>query len=239
MKTIIMTGAGKRMGKGLALEFAKKGWDIILHYNKSEESALDAARQIHSFGQKAYLFQSDLRKEKNVKDMFNEIINNCPIPSALINNAGQLPPKIELNDLNENFIDNIFDINTKAALWCSREFSEIAAKDSSIVNIASIGGLEVWKDRLGYNVSKAALIHLTKVLAVTLAPKIKVNCICPGTIEIPGEPAAEDLIDVSKIPTKRYGTIIDVFQAVEFFTNCSNFITGQIISVDGGYHLKK
>ncbi|MCX6156060.1 MAG: SDR family NAD(P)-dependent oxidoreductase [Candidatus Kapabacteria bacterium] len=239
MSSIIITGAGRRIGKGLALEFAKKGWDIILHYNKSEESALALAGQIKLIGRHVFSLKADLRKKDEIKKMYEKIKSDFEIPVALINNAGIFPPPKPLNEIDEDFVDNVLNINLKAALWCSREFSLISNHDSSIVNVSSLGGREVWKYRMTYNVSKAALIHLTKSLAVELAPKIKVNCVCPGSIEIPDDPAEHPLPDYSKIPAGRNGTVADVFAAVQFFVDCPNFISGQILTVDGAMHLKK
>src|SRR5690606_4446286 len=140
----------------------------------------------------------------------------------------------------ESLIDDTFDVNLKGELFTSQRFSQLAKPNSRIINIASLGALEIWKGRVPYHISKSALLHLTKAMAVELAPNISVNCVCPGAIHIPEEPAEDSsLISTDKIPMKRYGNVDDIFDAVYFFATCSAYITGQNIIVDGGYHYSR
>jgi NAD(P)-dependent dehydrogenase (short-subunit alcohol dehydrogenase family) len=122
----------------------------------------------------------------------------------------------------------------------SKEFAKIVTKQARIINISSLGGINIWKDRIDYNVSKSALIQLTKVLARALAPQISVNVVCPGYIDLSEHKSKnenKEKMSLQKIPMNRYGTVEDVFEAVYFFSSCSQFITGQVLIVDGGQSL--
>ncbi|MGQ9818335.1 MAG: SDR family NAD(P)-dependent oxidoreductase [Candidatus Kapaibacteriales bacterium] len=241
-KSVLITGSGKRIGKGLAIEFARQGWNVIIHYNKSVESASETKKYIeHNFGVKAFLIQSDLQRINDTMKNFEKFFEEQFIPDVLVNNAAIFPNYTLIQNLDETIFDQTIAINLKSHLFVSKIFSKYAQVGSKIINIGSLGGIETWKGRIPYNISKIGLIQLTLSLAKELAPKIAVNCVNPGTILIPEEPNNIDSkpISLEKIPMKRYGTILDVFDAVYFFATCSNFITGQIISVDGGYHLDR
>ncbi len=238
MKNVFITGGGIRIGRGLALKLAQNGWNIAFSYNNSFKMAEITENEILKFGVKCIKIKLDVRKKDEVIDAYEVIKNKFGKLDLLINNAGVFPKPSSLENIEEELWDFTLDTNLKSQFLTSKEFIKIANINAKIINISSLGGLEVWKHRIPYNVSKAGVIQLTKALARELAPYIAVNCICPGTILIPDEPA-EDSSNVSldKIPMARYGNIDDMFDAVNFLANCSNFITGQVINVDGGYHL--
>ncbi|MCX7879834.1 MAG: SDR family oxidoreductase [Ignavibacteria bacterium] len=242
MPLILITGSGRRIGKGLAIEFARKGWDVIFHYNKTQQGVEDARKFIEkNFTSKTYQFSLDLRQIQDISKTFEKAFKEFGVPDVLVNNAGIFPDKKEVGEIDEQLWDETLAINLKSYFFVSKIFSEYAKIGARIINIGSLGGIETWKGRVPYNISKAGVIQLTKSLAKELAPKIAVNCVSPGTILIPDEPNQIDspLIPLTRIPMQRYGTIFDVFDAVYFFATCSNFITGQVIFVDGGYHLDR
>jgi len=180
----------------------------------------------------------DLKETKAIEKTFENVFKEFGVPDVLVNNAGIFPLRFALDELEEQVWEETIAINLKAYLFVAKVFSKFARDGSRIINIGSLGGIETWKGRIPYNISKAGVIQLTKSLAKELAPRISVN---PGTIFIPYEPNQIDspMIPPNKIPMQRYGTILDVFDAVYFFATCSNFITGQVINVDGGYHLDR
>ncbi|OGU40109.1 MAG: hypothetical protein A2X61_06905 [Ignavibacteria bacterium GWB2_35_12] len=239
MGIVLITGSGKRIGRGLAISFAEKGWDVIIHYNTSEEKAKETENHIKNLGVKAVIVKADIRNYQEIKDAFESGVNEVGMPDVLVNNAGIYPPETRLKDISDNMWDDTININLRGEYYFTKVFSD-KAKEGRIINFSSLGGLEIWKHRIPYNVSKAGVIQLTKALAKELAPNFSVNCICPGTIEIPEEPPIEKTkINVDKIPMNRYGNVNDIFDAVYFFSNCSKFITGQILCVDGGYHIAR
>jgi len=235
MQTVIITGSAKRLGRGLAIEFAKKGWNIILHYNSSQDEAIATAEQIRAFGVKVFPIQFDLSNYQAIEEGFEKIKVEFSFPNVLINNAGIFPPLITLQDIIPESWDSIMKVNLNAHLYTSKFFTKYAADNSRIINIASVGGLEVWKHRIPYNVSKAGVIKLTRVLAKELAPRFSVNSISPGTITFEEDPVNDS---AEKYPMKRFATVQDIFEAIYFFATATNYITGQNICVDGGFTLK-
>jgi len=239
MGIVLITGAGKRIGRGLAIRFAEKDWGVIIHYNSSDEKASETEKYIRGLGVKVAIVKADVRNYQEVRKAFNDAVIEVGIPDVLINNAGIYPPPTQLKDISDKMWDDTLNINLRGEYYSAKVFSEIA-KEGRIINFSSLGGLEVWKNRIPYNVSKAGVIQLTKALAKELAPNFSVNCICPGTIDIPEEPPTEKIkIDLDKIPMKRYGNVDDIFDAVYFFSTCSKYFTGQILCVDGGYHIAR
>jgi NAD(P)-dependent dehydrogenase (short-subunit alcohol dehydrogenase family) len=155
----------------------------------------------------------------------------------LVNNAGVFPEAKDMKDIPLELWESTFAVNMRASFYTSQLYVKRAKPGGRIINIASIGGLEVWKGRIPYNVSKASLINLSRALARDLAPDFSVNCVCPGTITFPEDPpemASDPMI--KKIPMKRFATPHDLFEAVYFFGTSTGYITGQTLVVDGGYH---
>lgn len=236
---ILITGSGRRIGAKLALKYAEKGYNVAVHYGSSRDKAESLAQNIINSGGNCIVLRADLREPAQIKKMFEQIPDEFNL-NVLINNAGVFPLPQKINDIEEQDWDNVFDVNLKAAFICSKYFAQKIESNGRIINIASTGGLEIWKNRIPYNVSKSAVINLTKATARELAPKISVNCICPGTILIEDDPADDPFLQaVDKIPMNRYGSTDDIFEAAYFFSTATNYITGQILSVDGGSTLIK
>lgn len=240
MPTILITGSARRIGKGLAKFFADKGWNIAIHYNQSHQSAINLLNEFNQMGIEAIAIKADLANEKEIEDGFKKIYSKFEKIDVLVNNAAIYPQQRKFEELKTEEWDRTFDINLKSYFITSQIYAKNCKNSGRIINISSLGGLEVWKNRIPYNVSKSAVIHLTKVLARNLAPKISVNCISPGVIFIENELGSEPIdIPESKIPMLRYGKISDICDAVFFFATATNYITGQILAVDGGLNLVK
>lgn len=188
-----------------------------------------------------FLIESDFENVNHSIETFEKFFLNDFVPCVLVNNAGIYPNYKKIQEIDEETFDKTIAINLKSYLFISKTFAKYAPEGSRIINIGSLGGVETWRGRIPYNISKSGVIQLTFSLAKELAPKITVNCVNPGFIHFPEEPNNIDSTPppVDKIPMKRYGTILDIFDAVYFFSTCSPYITGQVISVDGGYHLDR
>ncbi len=244
LPVVFVTGAGRRLGRAIALYFAKKGWNVCVHYHTSHDGAVQTVRQINAIGeatlgQRGLAIKADVRSKGQMEYAFDIAMREFGAPpDTLVNNAGIFPPPMSLQNITREMWDEAFSINVTGEFITAQIYSAIAFEHSRIINVASIGGLEIWKHRIPYNVSKAAVIHLTKALARELAPRLSVNCVCPGAIDIPDEPSDADsaMIPPLRIPMQRHGTPEDVCTAIYFFATCSTYITGQILSVDGGYH---
>lgn len=240
MSVVFITGAGRRIGKSLAINFAIKGWDVAINYNSSEKSALETADICRAYGVKANVYKADVSIKGEIVRAIDKSIEELGLPDVLVNNAGVFPERTKIVEIDESMIDNTFGINLKGEFFTSQYFSQLAKPNSRIINIASLGAFEIWKGRLPYHISKSALIQMTRALAVELAPNISVNSVSPGAIEVKDDPAKDSsLISVDKIPMKRYGTPEDIFDAVYFFATTTSYITAQNITVDGGYQYSR
>lgn len=236
MNKVLITGSGRRIGKGLALLFAKKNWDIILHYNKSENEALKTQKEILSLGVKCDIFQCDISNTKEIQPKFGDAFIKFGTPNVLINNAGIFPQQKDIFNINIEDVENALNINTKAILFISKEFAKSAKANSRIINIHSLGALEIWKNRIDYNLSKSAALTLTKSIARELAPNISVNAINPSYVILEEADSDNTKNNLDLVPMKRYPNIDDIFSAVYFFATCSHYITAQYLNIDGGYH---
>jgi len=233
MNNILLTASTSKIGQKLAIELARKGYNLALHYFKSESVANELSHKLSDFKINVKLFQADASDSSAVERTFAEIINNFGEINILINNIGIFPQKQNFTDIQIEQWNEVFNINLRSAFLFSQQFARQPLSKGTIINISSVGGLEHWKGSLLYNVSKSALIHLTKSLAVELAPRITVNCISPGIIKVADEPIS---ITHENIPLKKYGQPQDILSAVNFFIE-NEYLTGQNIIVDGGYSL--
>lgn len=239
-KTVFITGSGKRLGKELAIKFAEKGWNVGLHYNNSEENAEKTQKIIENLGVKTSLVQFDLKKTDEIKRGLQQAYDNLGTIDILINNASLYTQRITIDNTEIDDWNMVMDTNLRAVFYCSKLFAERAKENSRIINIGCLSSLEVWKNRIAYNLSKAGVLKLTELLARELAPKIAVNAINPGSLKLKEEPLLDDTdTQLSKIPMERYGTADDIFEAAYFFSTCTNYITGQYLNIDGGNHLVK
>lgn len=240
MASVLITGAGRRIGAGLATRFAAKGWDVVLHYHTSQQAATALASNLRdTYGVAAHVVQADVRQAEQVAEAFARAAEAVGELSVLVNNAGVFPERKPVAAMDEEFWDAVLHTNLRSQFTAAREFlrQNGEREGARIVNIGSLGGIEIWKERVAYNVSKAGVLQLTKALAREFAPRIAVNCVAPGIIHIPNEPDGMPALAPEAIPMQRYGSIDDVFDAVYFFSTCSPYITGQVLFVDGGRQL--
>jgi 3-oxoacyl-[acyl-carrier protein] reductase/pteridine reductase len=232
-KTILVTGAAKRIGRGIALRLAKEGARVAIHYNGSE---LEARKTAEECG--AELFRANLENVAEIGRMFIEIDERLGRLDGLVNNAARFA-RIDPLKITEADWDAIHSVNLKATFFCNQQAARrmIAAGGGRIVNISSLGGLKPWPEHAHYCASKAGVIMLTKALAQAFAPTVTVNSVAPGVIPFDdADPRIPRFI--SKTPAGRAGTADEIADAVVFFLSASDFITGQIIAVDGGLGLR-
>jgi NAD(P)-dependent dehydrogenase (short-subunit alcohol dehydrogenase family) len=238
---VLITGAGRRIGRGLALGFAARGWDVAIHYGASEERARQTLRDVEAHGVRGFLVRADVRNREEIRAAIFAARDHFGALDVLVNNAGIYPSSAPIEDVTEQMWREVIETNLYgeffAAQAAAEAMKELGLADGRIVNISSLGAYQIWKNRIPYNVSKAGVVQLTRALARALAPGISVNSVAPGTIEIPDDPAPGSLIPPERIPMRRYGTIDDIFRAVWFFAVDASYITGQTIIVDGGLNI--
>jgi len=239
----LITGAAKRIGREIALNLAAHGYDIAISYNKSEETAKKLAAEIEKkFAVRCEIFQSDLTEKDASKKLALEVIKKFPKWNLLINNASIFNKSKFLSAPDSELFDNL-NIHFISPLILAKEFTKNVAakkvKNAQIINMIDKNIARFDTSYFYYLLSKKNLAELTKMLAVELAPQIRVNGIAPGFIlnSIDEKnPSQETQNLIKKIPLQSKGEIENIWQAVEFLLN-NNFITGQILSIDGGASL--
>ncbi|MFY9751356.1 MAG: SDR family NAD(P)-dependent oxidoreductase [Candidatus Acidiferrales bacterium] len=228
----LVTGAAKRIGRSIALRLAAEGADIILNYNTSKSDADQVVAEIESLGRRGATMQADVSRRADVQRLFASIEKKFGRLDILVNNAGTFF-EARFEDLTDEQWDRIMNTNLKSQFLCAQAAAPIMKRQGRgrIVNLSSLGGLLPWPKYTHYCVSKAGVIMLTRCLARALAPEILVNSVAPGTIQFPGEIPDEDYIRIA--PTHRIGTGDDIANAVVYLLS-ADFVTGQILAVDGG-----
>ncbi len=230
LRRVLITGAAKRIGRVIALELHARGFAVLIHYNGSRAEAAEVA----SLCGGAPVFQADLAKVAEIRRLFAEIEEQGGPIDGLVNNAARFTRFDPLN-IKESDWDFIHEINLKGTFFCCQEAAKQMLRMGSgrIVNISSLGGLRPWADHAHYCASKAGLIMLTKALAKAWAPAISVNSVAPGVIPFEDvDPRMEKMIAAT--PMRRAGKPEEIAAAVHFFLTAPEFITGQILAVDGG-----
>lgn len=235
-KTALVTGAAKRIGRSLALALAEQGADVAITYRSSEADALTTVDAIRRHRVRAAAVYCDLGDAACVRGTVEATIRELGRIDVLVNNAG-LFETLPLESITLEQWDAMLNTNTRGPfLMAQAAHAELKQRLGRIVNIGSLGGLHPWATHGHYCVSKAAVHMLTKTMAKAWAPEITVNCVAPGMI-VNGEvdPGYEHFVE--KTPMRRNGTPEDVAAAVLFFATGPRFITGQVLSVDGGLGL--
>ena len=237
-KTVLVTGAAKRLGRAIALAAAENGADVAITYRESEREARAVVRELARCGVDALAVRCDVADEVSVREMVKEVASVLGGIDMLVNNAANYET-VEFEKLTVEQWDAMFASNTRGPFLVSREaLPYLRKKRGRIVNMGSLGGLRPWATHAHYCSSKAALHMLTKVMAKALAPEVAVNAVAPGMIDLGEKSAAAFMRRMAKqTPMRRNGTAADVAAAVMFFATASSFITGQVLTVDGGIGL--
>jgi NAD(P)-dependent dehydrogenase (short-subunit alcohol dehydrogenase family) len=233
-KVILVTGAAKRIGRGIALRLAAEGARVCIHYERSEAEARQTAAECGG----AELIRANLEHVDEIAAMFTDLERRMGRLDALVNNAARFT-RFNPLDITEADWDFIHSVNLKAVFFCCQNGARLMQKTGGgrIVNISSLGGIRPWAEHVHYNASKAGVIMLTKGLAKAFAPGITVNSVAPGVIPF-------DDIDergksmIAATHAQRGGTPAEIANAVVYFLKATNFVTGQILAVDGGLSLR-
>lgn len=230
-KTALVTGGAKRVGRVIALELAKKGAHLLLHFRRSEKEARETAAEVQKLGVSCSLVQADLSKSADIEAMASKAAK-----ADILVNSASLYHKTPIETVSEKDWDEFLDANLKGpALLATRMGLCMAkGKGGAIVNIADWSGFRPYKDFSAYCSSKGGLITATKALARDLAPKVRVNAVAPGPVLMPPdmEEAEKDAI-AKTTALGRWGKPEDVAHAVTFLVE-NDFVNGIVLVVDGG-----
>jgi len=233
----MVTGGAVRLGREIALGLAREGYGIVLHYRSSTAGAELTARQIETHGVPCTLIQADLRDPVHIKSAF-ETVSGLDHPLTVLVNSASVMPRGDLRELTVAEWDDTLDLNLRAPWLCAQHAARLMQDHGGvIINLSDTGASKTWSGFPAYTISKAALEVVTRLLARSLAPNIRVNSVAPGLILPSDETDSADwqrLVD--RLPAKHPGTPQDVVQAVLFLIH-NQYITGETMVVDGGYQL--
>ena len=238
MKTALITGGTKGIGKAVALEFLKQGYEVVLNYHSDERSALATQDEFNMLGYCPVLLRADVSDELQVRQMFKEFFGIYEKLDVLVNNAGISLVRV-IQDTAACDWDKIFNVNVKGVFLCSKAVVDrmIGNGGGSIINVSSIWGEVGASCEVAYSASKGAVIAFTKALSKELAPsKVRVNCVSPGVIdtEMNSHLTGDEMQGlIEQIPAGRIGYPEDVAKACLYLAE-ADYVTGEVLSVGGG-----
>lgn len=242
-KVVIVTGSSSGIGKSTAIEFAKAGAKVVVHYNSNSEGADKVVDDITKMGEKAVAIGGDLSEKDNVDKLINDTLSTFGAINILVNNAGTLVERKKVADMSEKLWDRVMDVNMKSMYMCCHAVIPHLRKqsDARIINVSSIAGRNGGGLGAGhYAAAKAASIAFTKNLAKELAPDgILVNSVAPGVITTPyhDEYSSEEMRKkfAANTPLQREGTPEEVAYGILFLASQqASFITGETLEINGG-----
>lgn len=242
-RTALITGASRGIGRAIAISLAKEGYNIAINYNGNATKAEDVKKECETLGAEVITCQCNVADSNAVKAMVDVVVKALGTIDVLVNNAGITDDNLILRMKEESF-DRVIDTNLKGTFNCIQHVSKVMLrkKKGKIINMASVIGISGNAGQANYAASKAGVIALTKTTAKEFASRnITANAIAPGLIESDmtdalGEQAQEQIL--SAIPLKRAGKPQDVADLAVFLAgDKSNYITGQVISIDGGMNI--
>jgi len=237
-KTALVTGSARRIGRATVMELGRRGARIAVHYRSSEAEAHDVVSALKNLGCDAGAFQADLTSPESIERLARSVAEQFGSVDILVNNASVFD-KGSLEDSTPELWDEQMNTNARAPFFVAQSVSRFMRNrgQGKIVNLADPAGEAVWTGYFPYSVSKAALLAVTRGLARALAPAIQVNAVAPGPVHFPENYTAEQKeLAVSRTLLKREGSADDVVRAIVFLIE-NDYITGEVLHVDGGRHL--
>lgn len=242
-KIVLVTGAGRGIGASIAKRFASEGAEVIVNYSGNDEAAQKTVDEITATGGQAQKYKCSVNDSESVKVMIDEIIKEFGRIDILVNNAGITKDGLMLRMTDEDF-DRVIDVNLKGTFNCTKYVSKYMLKQKAgkIINISSVVGLSGNAGQINYSASKAGIIGITKSAAKELSSRgITVNAVAPGYVDTDMTKVLSDNIRneiLKNIPLQRMGNVEDISNCVAFLASeDASYITGQVISVDGGMHI--
>lgn len=242
-KIVLVTGAGRGIGASIAKRFASEGAEVIVNYSGNDEAAQKTVDEITATGGQAQKYKCSVNDSESVKVMIDEIIKEFGRIDILVNNAGITKDGLMLRMTDEDF-DRVIDVNLKGTFNCTKYVSKYMLKQKSgkIINISSVVGLSGNAGQVNYSASKAGIIGITKSAAKELSSRgITVNAVAPGYVDTDMTKVLSDNIRneiLKNIQLQRMGNVEDISNCVAFLASeDASYITGQVISVDGGMHI--
>jgi NAD(P)-dependent dehydrogenase (short-subunit alcohol dehydrogenase family) len=244
-KVALVTGGGRGIGLAIALAMAEAGADVAVTYLHTEAGAREAVAKIEALGRKGLSLRADLSKVKDTREAVKAVAEGFGRIDILVNNAAVFS-SVPWHEITEELWDTIHNVNLKGLFFCSQEAAHImmAQGGGAIINLASGGGLSPYPGydvSVAYAASKAGVVMVTRRLAWELAPKVRVNAIAPGIVDSKPDPMPHETVTrlSGRVPMRRLGTPGEIARVAVFLASESaSYITGQVLSVDGGVVMK-
>jgi NAD(P)-dependent dehydrogenase (short-subunit alcohol dehydrogenase family) len=236
-RVALVTGGARRVGRSLALGLANGGADVVVNYHTSEADARRTVAEIEAIGRRAVAVRADVASRTDVAAMIDHVAKEFGRLDVVVNSAS-LFRSTPFLAIDEKDWDRVLAVNLKGPFLVIQAAAAMLAADQGlVVNLADLSALQPWPGFAHHTVSKAGLAQLTKVAARALAPRVRVNCIAPGTVLPPEDYTQEQIADLrDHTALKRLGSPADVVRALLFLVE-SDFVTGEIVVVDGGRSL--
>lgn len=241
-KNVVVTGAGKGVGRALALGFAREGATVLVHYGHNEAGARSAVKEILQAGGKAFAVKADFQHVEELEYLVQQASERLGSIDVWINNAGASANSSErLGHSPLDIFQDLINVDVRGTWWCSRQIHPLMRENSSIITLGWDGALAGGKGLQSelYALSKGAVMSLTRCLAQEYAPRVRVNCIVPGFIENDWSSSLNESTLArfsSQIPLQRWGNPSDIVNLALFLSSpLSSYITGQLFLINGGH----
>ncbi len=239
----LVTGAGRRLGRAIALGLAERGSQVIVHYHRSAAAAQEVVAEIGRRGGAAVAIEADLADPAAIERLFEAAVSGWPGLDVVVNNAASFERQA-FDQISPADWDRVLALNLRAPFLVIQYAARLMGGSARsapglVVNVADLSGIQVWHEYVQHGVAKAGLLHLTRLAARELAPEVRVNAVVPGAVLPPPGLAETDeaWLDLGqRLPLRRVGKPQDVVHAVCFLAE-NDFVTGAVIPVDGGEHL--
>src|SRR6202167_1156265 len=229
----LVTGAGKRLGRAVALGLAAQRADGVIHYRSSESEAREVVADIQKIGRQSVALQADLAKVPEIQQLFQRVEAHFGRLDLLVNSAANFL-QTDFASTTEKLWGSSLDTNLKAPFFCSQAAAPLLKKTGgAIINFADIGGILGWPGFIPHSISKAGVVMMTRCLAKELAPEVRVNALAPGTITLPDDAPELEADFIKQAPLKRSGRPADIIDAVTYLAS-AKFVTGHTLVIDGG-----
>jgi len=238
-RVALVTGAGRRIGRAIATALGQRGMRVAVHYHGSEDGARATAADVERGGGAAVLFRADLSDPLGPERLVNEVAGRMGALDVLVNSAA-IMERTPIDSVTPADWDATFSLNARAPFFASlAACRHMAERGGAIVNIADLAALETWPAYIPHGLSKTVVVQMTRALARTLAPAVRVNAVAPGAVMLPegwDAEAGERLRRTT--PLKRLGSANDVVGAVIYLLE-ADYVTGETLVVDGGRHVRR
>lgn len=237
-RVALVTGAGRRVGRAIALALGRRRMRVAVHYNASDAGARDVVAELTAAGSDARAIRADLSRDETPNQLIRDVVAHFGALDVLVNSAAMML-RTPVGEVTTEQWDSMFAINLRAPFFCAQAASrEMAERGGVIVNIADLAGMETWPGFVPFGISKAGILQMTRALARALGPRIRVNAVAPGAVLLPEGVSQADADKLARsTPLRRIGTPEDVAHAVIYLLE-ADYVTGETIVVDGGRNVR-